>query len=77
MREPLPADRARPHPARLAPGHPFHGEILAAHEAAMSRGEPVYRDPATGLVVFTARTLWDRGWCCDTGCRHCPFLPRP
>ena len=26
-----------------------------------------------GLVVLTAQYLRDRGYCCTSGCRHCPF----
>ena len=30
----------------------------------------------SGLFVQTARTLWNRGDCCEQGCRHCPFVER-
>jgi hypothetical protein len=26
-----------------------------------------------GLLVFTAKYLLDRGFCCGNGCRHCPY----
>ena len=26
-----------------------------------------------GLMVFTSRFLLGRGYCCDSGCRHCPY----
>lgn len=26
-----------------------------------------------GLMVFTAQYLRDRGYCCTSGCRHCPY----
>ena len=26
-----------------------------------------------GLLVFTADYLLKRGYCCESGCRHCPF----
>ena len=26
-----------------------------------------------GLMVVTARYLLRRGYCCDQGCRHCPY----
>jgi Family of unknown function (DUF5522) len=31
-----------------------------------------------GLMVLTARYLNGRGFCCESGCRHCPygFSPR-
>ncbi|HVB94585.1 MAG TPA: DUF5522 domain-containing protein [Acidimicrobiales bacterium] len=65
----------QPHPSRLDPGHPRRDEILAAHAGAMARGDPGYLDPETGLFVLTAAYLLDRSVCCNTGCRHCPYLP--
>lgn len=32
-----------------------------------------YRDPASGNVTWTAAYLIDRGYCCNGGCRHCPY----
>lgn len=26
-----------------------------------------------GLLVFTATFLRKRGYCCESGCRHCPY----
>jgi hypothetical protein len=26
-----------------------------------------------GMVVFTEKFLLDRGFCCNNGCRHCPY----
>jgi hypothetical protein len=26
-----------------------------------------------GLFVFTAAYLRERGYCCTSGCRHCPY----
>lgn len=72
----LPADRRTPHPDRLAPDRADREAVLAAHEAALDAGAPGYLDPATGLFVMTAATLWARGACCGSGCRHCPFLDR-
>jgi hypothetical protein len=63
-----------PHPSRLALEHPRRGEIIAAHHAAMSNGDPGYIDPETGLYVLTAAYLRDRSACCESGCRHCPYL---
>jgi hypothetical protein len=34
-------------------------------------GEDYYSEGAT--IVFTARFLLRRGYCCESGCRHCPF----
>ena len=46
---------------------------MALHSAAIAAGVPVYEDPATGNSVFTAAFLADRGYCCESGCRHCPY----
>ncbi len=68
-------DLPEPHPSRLAPTHPHRVEILARHAAAVRAGTPCYPDPVTGFAVFTARFLADRAYCCESGCRHCPYLP--
>ena len=26
-----------------------------------------------GLLVFTSTFLLKRGYCCESGCRHCPY----
>ncbi len=26
-----------------------------------------------GLYVFTEKFLLERGYCCQNGCRHCPY----
>jgi hypothetical protein len=70
---PLPADRSLPRVDRLDVDHPRYVEIVQAHEAASEEGRPTYRDPITGYRVFTAATLWARGACCESGCRHCPY----
>ncbi len=63
-----------PHPSRLAPDHPRRDEILEAHHAAMLEGMPGYADPETGLFVLTAAYLAERQTCCESGCRHCPYV---
>ncbi len=62
-----------PLPKRLSPSHPRFTQIMELHEASCNAGEPCYRDPATGLSVMTASFLASRGYCCASGCRHCPF----
>ncbi len=69
-----PRPLAEPHPSRLRLDDPRRDEILAAHAAAMVAGDDGYTDPQTGLFVFTAAYLAARGTCCDTGCRHCPYI---
>lgn len=43
---------------------------------ALVEGEDFYREGP--YVVFTAKYLRERGYCCESGCRHCPwgFDPR-
>ncbi len=38
-------------------------------------GEDYYLDH--GLMVLTARYHLRRGYCCDQGCRHCPYREAP
>lgn len=47
------------------------------HEQACAKGEFFYRDPATGYLVFTRVKHIDRGHCCKSGCRHCPYGNSP
>lgn len=63
-----------PPTSRLAPDHPLRREILDRHEAALLAGHPTYLDPASGYAVFTSRYLADRGHCCGSACRHCPYV---
>lgn len=73
--EPL-ADRPldRPSAKRLRLNHPQYEAIVRLHREAMERGEPGYRDPSSKLFVFSAKFLADRGYCCNSGCRHCPYV---
>jgi hypothetical protein len=65
---------AEPHPSRLALDHPRRAVILAEHQHALDAGADGYTDPDSGYFVFSAAYLADRGSCCDTGCRHCPYV---
>ena len=71
------ADRSLEVPStrRFAATHPQYSEVLGRHRTAIEAGEPGYRDPVSGFFVFTAKFLADRGYCCNSGCRHCPFTP--
>ena len=46
---------------------------LQLHDEACARGELSYRDPRTGYIVFTKLQHLQRGYCCESGCRHCPY----
>ncbi|MEI7971025.1 MAG: DUF5522 domain-containing protein [Actinomycetota bacterium] len=58
---------------RLNPKNPRFDEIQSRHSSAIEAGNPSYRDPASGLTVMTSKFLASRGYCCLSGCRHCPF----
>jgi len=45
----------------------------SAHDDAESLGNEGYFDPQTGLFVMTTRYLIERGTCCESRCRHCPY----
>jgi hypothetical protein len=69
------ADRplSQPSPSRLPLDTSRRDEILAAHEAALAAESAGYLDPVSGLFVLSAKFLADRGYCCERGCRHCPY----
>ena len=71
------ADRplAAPHPDRLSPDDPAYPEIIGTHLDALDAGADTYIDPRSGLTVLTAGYLARRGYCCESGCRHCPYVP--
>ncbi len=55
-------------------GETKKGEGFAAlHDLACKEGKHTYTDPETGYNVFTAIAHRQRGWCCGSGCRHCPY----
>ena len=37
----------------------------------IAEGEDFYWDGP--YMVFTAKYLLERGFCCQSGCRHCPY----
>lgn len=63
-----------PHPSRLDPRRHDYGAIMHAHDRAQMAGDRTYLDPSTGLVVQTRDAHLARGTCCDSGCRHCPWV---
>jgi Family of unknown function (DUF5522) len=64
----------RPHPSRLDPSREDYEAIIEVHERAVEEGRSSYQDPGTGLVVLTVMTHLNRGTCCESGCRHCPYV---
>ena len=43
-------------------------------EKPLVEGEDFYLDPESGLFVLTEAYLKKRGFCCQNGCRHCPYV---
>ena len=70
------ADRplTEPHAGRLSPDDPAFPQIIRAHTDALADGADTYVDPGSGFTVLTAAYLARRGHCCDSGCRHCPYV---
>jgi hypothetical protein len=70
------ADRplTEPHRDRLSPDDPAFPQIIRAHADALASGADTYVDPRTGYIVLTAAYLARRGHCCESGCRHCPYV---
>lgn len=42
-----------------------------AEREVIKEGEDYYFED--GLMVLTGRYLLRRGYCCEQGCRHCPY----
>ncbi|HEV7620618.1 MAG TPA: DUF5522 domain-containing protein [Flavisolibacter sp.] len=46
----------------------------------LSEGKDYYINEQ-GLLVFTSKYLLERGYCCGSGCKHCPYnyesVPEP
>ena len=43
----------------------------APENLKLVEGEDFYREG--GYIVFTAAYHLRRGYCCESGCRHCPY----
>lgn len=48
-------------------------QIQKLHDEACKKGEEGYLDPEEGYFVFTRQYHLQRGECCESGCRHCPY----
>ena len=46
-------------------------EPRTREDAELHEGLDYYLE--NGLFVFTATFLQKRGYCCESGCRHCPY----
>lgn len=59
--------------SRLNKNYPRYDEIIKLHKDAIEEKNDIYIDPETGFAVLTAEFLLKRGYCCGSGCRHCPY----
>ena len=59
--------------SRLNKNYPRYDEIIKLHKEAIDERNDIYIDPETGFAVLTAEFLLKRGYCCGSGCRHCPY----
>jgi hypothetical protein len=46
-------------------------DTLSGQNTELQEGIDYYLED--GLLVFTAIFLRKRGYCCESGCRHCPY----
>ncbi|MFN2516356.1 MAG: DUF5522 domain-containing protein [Pyrinomonadaceae bacterium] len=46
-------------------------DLPLAQETSLQEGVDYYLED--GLLVFTDTFLRKRGYCCKSGCRHCPY----
>ncbi|XP_072516642.1 uncharacterized protein C1orf53 homolog [Salminus brasiliensis] len=47
--------------------------IHGLHQEACKAGKRTYVDPLSGYKVFTEFAHKQRGRCCGSACRHCPY----
>ncbi|XP_052056960.1 uncharacterized protein C1orf53 homolog [Apodemus sylvaticus] len=66
-----PEGEPRPPESRELTAAEMH--IVELHRAACAAGQLSYVDPATGYVVLTRLAHLQRGACCGSACRHCPY----
>jgi len=48
-------------------------DYVEIHRQAVAQGKVTYDDPENGYTVFSEVYMLQRGWCCGSGCRHCPY----
>lgn len=52
---------------------PNYDRIIKLHKESIEKDIDFYIDPKTRLNVMTSKYLLKRGYCCENGCRHCPY----
>ncbi|MBZ5521409.1 MAG: hypothetical protein LAP21_04035 [Acidobacteriia bacterium] len=58
-----------------APAAGLWNDRTVNNSAQLVEGEDYYIED--GYYVFTASYLLKRGYCCGSGCRHCPYKNTP
>ncbi len=55
----------------------FNGKLKAPDPSKLEKAEKLVENVdycfENGLMVLTAHFLQKRGYCCDNGCRNCPY----
>ena len=51
-------------------GRPALRSELSAHDSLVEGEDYYWEGP---YMVLTEKFLRDRGYCCESGCRHCPY----
>jgi hypothetical protein len=69
-----PGWRRTPASSRFSADDVRWDDVVARHSASLDAGLPTYIDPVSGFSVFTSDFLAARRYCCDSGCRHCPYV---
>lgn len=59
--------------SKIMPNKDTEGYWVNDHEDAQKAGKDFYIDSKTGLTVFTQNYHLEKGYCCESGCRHCPY----
>ena len=59
--------------ARACDGEERSVEVQPTEDSTRAAFAPEDFYYENGLLVFTAAYHLKRGYCCDSGCRHCPY----
>jgi hypothetical protein len=46
---------------------------ITSNQSAQASGEQDYYYSPEGFIVFTEKYHLKRGYCCQSGCKHCPY----
>ena len=54
-------------------GNEQEKNVKELHDKTCKEGKPFYLDPETKSTVFTRDFHLERGYCCESSCRHCQY----